>query len=545
MEATAVPEEGRKRSLVDSDQKDQQKTHAASVAFPHFLSVFVPEYARKATQMCRASWLLETTGAADASELRAELDAEVRRMFSSPEMARILETWDKDPSLKDPILKRQLNGLIRTFKQNLIAPERLEELARKEAQLSCAYAGFRAQCEGRSWSENEIREVLRQEDNVARRKEIWNASKQVGVQLAPQILELVALRNQAARDLGYSDYFQMQLELQEVDGAWLESFFDKLATDSEPAYLKALEEIETRQMSRFKELGPWAWSEPFCQEDPLDAKEFDQLVASTEYVPTVRAFYQRMGFDVQPILDRSDLYERPNKSQHAFCMNIDRGNDVRTLNNLRPTLKWLETLLHELGHAVYELGFDPSLPWLLRSPPHMITTEAMALIAGRQAYREESLKLLLQGSYDHKLLPKVEHSHCRRQLIFSRWVFVMTNFERELYRDPSQDLNKLWWHCVSRYQKIAPPPRPAGAADWAAKYHIGLAPVYYFSYLLGELFASSLQKAIPGPFASPEMGRFLQQKVFAPGDRLPWFELIQHATGAPITSKDWLGEFAR
>lgn len=62
------------------------------------------------------------------------------------------------------------------------------------------------------------------------------------------------------------------------------------------------------------------------------------------------------------------------------------------LNNVCPTIKWLKTVLHELGHAVYELGYDAKLPWLLREPSHMITTEAIALICGRQAYRLAPLK---------------------------------------------------------------------------------------------------------------------------------------------------------
>jgi peptidyl-dipeptidase A len=104
----------------------------------------------------------------------------------------------------------------------------------------------------------------------------------------------------------------------------------------------------------------------------------------------------------------------------------------------------METILHELGHAVYELGYDASLPWLLREPPHMITTEAMALIAGRQAYRYEALcKLLPLPAQSQDLMKKADESLKRRQLIFSRWVLVMTEFESELYRNPNQPLNDL------------------------------------------------------------------------------------------------------
>ena len=113
-----------------------------------------------------------------------------------------------------------------------------------------------------------------------------------------------------------------------------------------------------------------------------------------------------MGVDVSPILAKSDMYERPGKNQHAFCIHLDRTGDVRTLNNVKASIKWLETVLHELGHAIYELGFDEKLPWLLREPPHMIPTEAMALIAGRQAYRYDALARLIGSSPEKEALRK-------------------------------------------------------------------------------------------------------------------------------------------
>ncbi|MBF8264088.1 MAG: hypothetical protein HW387_1753, partial [Parachlamydiales bacterium] len=173
--------------------------------------------------------------------------------------------------------------------------------------------------------------------------------------------------------------------------------------------------------------------------------------------------------------------------------------------------------------------------------------EAMALVAGRQAYRSASL-LDLVGGKPMELMQKADASLQRRQLIFSRWVMVMSAFESELYRDPRQDLNRLWWQLIEKYQKISPPPGREKKADWAAKYHIGLAPVYYFSYLLGELFASSIEEALERScghrrFNTSETGRFLQEKLFAPGNRWSWGELVRNVTGGPLTSGAWLKEF--
>lgn len=511
--------------------------------FQQFLDAFVPQVAAKQKQLHQALWLLEITGSSDASDLRATLDTELRLLFNDKTTYEKLQSWQG--TLENSLLERQLNVLLRTFKRNLIQTDLLEKIAREESQLLCIYANFRPQLEGQFFSENSIREILKNESNPKRRQKAWEASKEIGNVLADPILSLVNLRNKAAESLGYADYFKMQLDLQEVDETWLFSTFDNLAEQSDEAYTETIRHIEEVQSQKFdlpkEELGPWAWAEPFCQEDPLENSELDALVAKFDLSEKCKTFYQKMGFDVQPTLERSDLFERPGKNQHAFCINMDRKSDVRTLNNLAPTIKWLETLLHELGHAIYELGFDEKLPWLLREPPHMLATEAIALIAGRQAYSSP----FLIGD----LAPKAIEGLIRRQQIFSRWVLVMTYFERELYQNPHQDLNKLWWSLVQKFQKITPPLGRENKNDWAAKYHISLSPVYYYSYLLGEMFASAIeytleQKLSSSDLANPEVGRLLQQKLFQCGNSMAWDKLITHVTGEPLNAKAWLQQMA-
>ncbi len=520
--------------------------------FVSFLQEFEPKLEKKTNQLNKALWILETTGSSDAAELKAELDVEWRLLHNDAETYRRLLEWDKDPSLKDPLLKRQLDVLIRAFKENQIPKELVEAMAEKEAALAETYANFRPQLRGKDLSENELRELLKNEEDPAVRKEAWEASKEIGTILAPQILALVELRNQGARHLGYLDYFEMQLELQEVDRETLLALLDDLGKRSNEAYRKTLDKVIEKLCDRFhvekSDFGPWAWSDPFAQEDPLDTHLLDQLVEDVDIVGTCKKYYQNMGFDVGSILEKSDLYERPGKNQHAFCMHLDRRGDIRTLNNISPSIKWLETVLHELGHAVYETGFDKELPWLLCEPPHMIPTEAMALIAGRQAYRKEALPDLV-GEGKEKLIALADESLKRRQLIFSRWVLTMTKFESELYRDPTQDLNALWWKLVEEHQMVPAPANREGKADWAAKYHISLAPVYYFSYLLGELFASSIQESVEKETKSKNLnskaaGRLLQERLFAPGNRWSWSELIRFTSGAELTPDAWLREFA-
>jgi len=143
-----------------------------------------------------------------------------------------------------------------------------------------------------------------------------------------------------------------------------------------------------------------------------------------------------------------------------------------------------------------------------------------------------------------------------RLLIFSRWCQVMLRFEKGMYEDPDQDLNKLWWDQVEKYQLLKRPPN-RNAPDYGSKIHIIAAPVYYHNYMMGELFASQLHHAIAREVykgADPStvvyvgnksVGAFMQKRVFDPGRTLPWNELTRHATGAPLSAAAFSTEFRR
>ena len=143
-----------------------------------------------------------------------------------------------------------------------------------------------------------------------------------------------------------------------------------------------------------------------------------------------------------------------------------------------------------------------------------------------------------------------------KQLIFIRWDMVMYDFEKQLYANPDQDLNSLWWRLVEKYQFIKKPAGRTGP-DWAAKIHLSQSPAYYHNYELGELMASQLQHYIAKNilkqesikevcFANkPEVGTYLKEKVFAPGASLRWDALIKEATGEPLSAKFFAEEYVK
>jgi len=243
-------------------------------------------------------------------------------------------------------------------------------------------------------------------------------------------------------------------------------------------------------------------------------------------------YYSSIGLDITDMIAKSDLYEKPGKNQHAYCTSIDKNGDVRVLCNIKPNYNWMNTMLHEFGHAVYDKYIDRELPFVLRDAAHTFTTEAIAMLFGRMASNATWMKdMNIIDEAEKNAISETGFRSLRlEQLVFSRWAQVMYNFEKSMYENPDQDFNKLWWDMVEKYQMLN---RPEGRdmPDWATKTHIASSPCYYHNYLLGELLASQLNYYIctqilktddfnHQSFAgNEEVGKFLTEKVFMPGAR--------------------------
>jgi peptidyl-dipeptidase A len=82
------------------------------------------------------------------------------------------------------------------------------------------------------------------------------------------------------------------------------------------------------------------------------------------------------------------------------------------------------------------------------------------------------------------------------------------------------------------------PPAGRRAPDWAAKIHVAVAPVYYHTYLYGQMVASQLAatlRADCGGIVDREAaGRLLRERIFAPGLSVRWDQLLEQATGEPF-----------
>ena len=531
-----------------------------------------------------AWWKLATTGTKEAQEELVRAGMEYTRLFADRSGYEKVARWHEERNaLENALLRRQVEMLYLAFAGHQGDVEILGRIQELEARANAVYGNHRGVVEGREVGENEIREILRSSGDGALRRQAWEASKTVGREVEETVRELARLRNRLAHEAGYPDHFHRALDLQEIDVAELDRIMADLESATDAPFKKLKADLDARLAREFgvESVMPWHHHDPFfqsCKHDPIplprqasrgnsgsssgtrndqltsdrNGPDVDRFFRDKDLEELTRKTYDNMGLEVRDVLAKSDLYEREGKNQHGFCLAVGRDYpyDVRVLVNVWPDSYWMDTMLHEFGHAVYDKYINPQLPYFLRTIAHTCTTEAIALMMGSLVDDPTWLSAIAG-------VPEVELEEVRERilwreradrLVFTRWALVMFNFERELYANPADrnDLNSLWWDLVERLQLVKRPPG-RDKPDWAAKIHVAVAPVYYHNYVLGNLISAQLRNHLEthvthGPFYENEVaGRYLVEAFFGPGARETWQETVLGATGEPLSAEPFVG----
>jgi len=535
---------------------ENKEIHAIKKFIEKHVSIIKPLY----KEASLASWNASISGKEEDYSKSSQLQYELEKVYTNKEEFKKIKEWKK-LNIKDPILKRQIDLLYLEYLQNQIPDDLLKKIISKSNEVEKLFNTFRGKVDGKEVSMNEIEEVLRNSLDSKERQKYWEAQKSVGLILEKPLKELVKLRNKAARLLGFPNFYSMSLYLNEQDENDLLKLFDELDKLTKDRFAELKREIDIKLSQRYgikpEEMMPWHYNDSFFQEAPkIYEVDFDSLLKEQNILDLTEKFFNSIGLQIDDILRRSDLYEKKGKSPHAFETNIDKEGDIRILANIKNNEYWLDTMLHESGHAVYDKYVDKNLPFLLRQYAHISTTEAIAMLFGRLAKNAYWLQKMLNLSDEER--KKIENEAFKtlqaQELIFSRWTQVMFRFERELYKNPNQNLNKLWWDLVKKYQLINPP-KGRNMPDYASKIHLSTSPAYYHNYLIGELIASQIHHHIvknilkdndlksANYIGNKEVGAYLIKHIFSEGAILKWDMLIEKATGEKLTPKYFAEQF--
>ena len=509
-----------------------------------------------------AYWNASISGKPEDWKKSENLSIKITGIYSNKEDFALLKKIKESGAVKDSLLNRQLEVLYNSYLSAQVDTAKLNTVIKMQIAIEQKYSNFRAEVGGKKLSDNDIEEILKKSTNSVELQKAWEGHKAIGPVVAGDIINLVKKRNEIAKELGFNNYHEMSLKLSEQDPTEISSLFDELDNLTRDSFAGLKGEIDDylskRDNVKKENLMPWHYQNRFFQEAPaIYSVDLNKYYKEQNIEKLTTDYFNSIGLNVADMMGKSDLYEKPGKNQHAYCIDIDNLGDVRVLCNIKPNANWMGTMLHEFGHANYDKYIDQQLPFVLRNPAHTFTTESIAMLFGRMSSNPQFLvDMKLTDTTDARKVAEESFKVLRlEQLTFSRWAQVMYRFEKGMYGNPDQDLNKLWWDLVEKYQMLK---RPAdrNQPDWATKIHIASYPCYYHNYLLGELLASQLNHYIVANvlkssdfkqsyYGKTEVGKYLTDNVFMPGASWYWNDMIEKATGEKLTAKYYAEQFVK
>lgn len=480
-------------------------------------------------------WNFYINSTAENQEIYQKSTEELYELYRNKDTyERFLELKDK---LSDKHLTKQLNDLLREFDEELNAGEIKKQMRDKENEIASKYNQYIPTVDDKEISKAEIYKLLQTEKDIEYRKKLYHAKIKGGDIIANDLIELVKLRNTFAQTKGYKNFFEYNLkEAYDVDIDYLQELLDDVYTNSK----ELNNTIQTNLRQELAKTYNITTSELNCYHyglllDSDPTKGVNNHISSKEQVVDIsKKTYQNMGYDIDNLPIILDLFPRKNKNTHGFCFDIQAGKDARILANLTNDSNSINTLCHELGHCVYHLGVDTTLPYLDQQETPALT-EAIAMMMGDLQQKEDILKNIVPEN----ILTRFKSDHKKSEAKFISRSMLIIEFEKSMYENPDQDLPKLWHTLRIKY---------TGANDtedinneWATIPHYLSHPAYYQNYFRANIMKAQIYNKLYSELGNitenNKTAEYLNNNLFRYGISIDENELIIKFTGEPLSAK--------
>jgi peptidyl-dipeptidase A len=483
--------------------------------------------------------------------------------------ARELLTYEKELS---EITVRQLKQLLLNAAEGpMTNPELVAKRVEAETKQASILNSFEFKLNGKTITANDIDNQLEKSTDLAERKAVWEASKQSGPALKPNLVTLRDLRNGVAKEMKYPDYFTLQVSNYGMTTPEMLKMLEDWMATLRPLYLQLHTWTKYKLAEKYHQPVPkkipahWInnrWSQEW--EGLVEAANVDKYFEGRQpewIIKTAEQFYTGLGFSALPksFWERSDLYPLPadskrKKNTHASCWHVDLENDVRSLQSIEPNSRWFFTAHHELGHGYYFKAYTrPEVPPLLRTGAapgfHEGVGELISLASSQVPYLQS--RGILPKDFKADTTAFLLDDALARAIPFIFFSCgTMPHWEADVYAKglPAEQCNARWWKYVSDFQGVEPPaPRGEEFCDAATKTHINDTPAYYYNYAFATVFKFQLHDYIARKILkqSPqscnyadnkEVGKWLEN-ILKKGSTEDWRKVLKEATGEEISTR--------
>ena len=354
---------------------------------------------------------------------------------------------------------RELNQLLLNAAEGpMTNPDLVGQRVAAETKQASILNSFEFKLNGKPITANEIDNKLEKSVDLAERKAVWEASKESGPALKPNLIKLRDLRNGVAKEMKYPDYFALEVASYGMTTDEMVKMHDDFLKQLRPLYLQLHTWTKYKLAEKYHQPVPkkipahWInnrWSQEWT--GLVEAANIDDRFKDRTgdwIIKTAEQFYTGLGFKPLPasFWTKSDLYPVPagdprKKNTHASCWHVDLQDDIRSLQSIEPNSQWFFTAHHELGHGYYFMAYTrPEVPPLLRigaNPGfHEGIGELISLASSQVPYLQS--RGVLPADFKADATAFLLDDALARSIPFMFFASgTMTHWERRLCKEPS------------------------------------------------------------------------------------------------------------
>lgn len=460
----------------------------------------------------------------------------VYKLYQNIELYNKLKELKKE-KLSDKHLNKQLNNLEKEFDEELNTGKLKKELRDKENEIASKYNSYIPMIDGKETSKAELNKILQNQKNIYLREKAYQAKVKGGDLIANDMVQFIEMRNKFAKTKGYKNFFEYALkETYEIDANYLQNLLNEVYNNAkeinEQLQLENKQELANEYKINISDLRAYHYG-LLLDNNPAKAVN-KSLKTKEEIVEIAKNAYLNMGFDIEKMPIILDLFPRKNKNTHGFCFDIQAGKDARILANLTNDTYSIDTLCHELGHCVYHIGVDTTLPYLDQEE-YPALTEAIAMMMGDLQKKENILNKIVPND----VLEKFKKEHKKTEAKFINRSMLIIEFEKRMYENPQQNLPQLWHDLKCKYTGANKEEELNN--EWATIPHYLSHPAYYQNYFRANLMKAQMYKFLKNKLGNitenNKTAEYLNNNLFKYGISKEENELIEMFTKEPLSSK--------
>jgi len=410
------------------------------------------------------------------------------------------------------------------------------EVVRRRSELSRRVIAFRPLWKGKRVERAVVARVFRTSPRESERRAAFYSLEPLERPLEGPLRELIELRNERARALGFRTMAEMRHRADHLTPGQVLKFAEIAARVARPR-LRALRD-SFREATGQSGWHPWDFEYARERAAPLPDDWFPQ----EEMLPRILAAVRRWGIRTDRMRFRVAFHDSP---FGGMTIPADPPRDVRILVHSEGGWHRYMILFHEVGHAVHAAS--------IRAPRHLLRwTDGVPGfgacnegIAGLFEDIPNSLEWLsTQPGVDRARAEEFARTQRDGNILWAARHACWTRTEERLYERPDLDPVPE----AQRFEREV-----LGYDDYRPRSFVDAFlvedPLYTSSYLLAILFGRQLARTMRDRFGeplwpNPKVGPWLTRNWFAPGSLYDWVPRVQELTGRPFGIEAFRAEAA-